>query len=154
MSHPPGLGSIPRVWTSPIWRWLVRRVDSTLHGTGLGAVLLGLVLLNSTPRPKVDLDGPSTGHFTLGSAFIEKKQPRKAIPHFEKSARLGDPHRSGSYLRLGELDFELGEEDRALGNFSRSIDFETRRWEEVADFLLAPGEVAARGALLQSETGS
>ena len=114
----------------------------TLWSAALVAVLLGLVLLNSTPYPKVDLDGPSTGHFTLGSAFIEKKQPRKAIPHFEKSARLGDPHRSGSYLQLGALYLELGEEGKALSHFRKSIDFETRRWAEVADFLLAEGDVA------------
>jgi len=122
--------------------WEAGERRRTLWSGGLVAVVLGLLLLNSSPHPKVDLDGPSTGHFTLGSAYIEKKQPRKAIPHFEKSARLGDPHRSGSYLRLGELYLELGEEDKALGNFNRSIDFETRRWEEVADYLLAQGEVA------------
>jgi len=122
------------------WRhWKQGRGMRLLQDAGLVVGIGILLAVISTPRPEIDLEEPSNGHFSLGNTLYERGQLQEALAHFTLSARLGEPYRSRSVMQQGFIHMELGDVRLALRSFDEAIKVEPTRWTEVADYLIGRG---------------
>lgn len=58
----------------------------------------------------------------LGTAFENHKMIREAIAEFQEAASIGADNQSVVYCKLGKLFLDIGEPDRAIGQYLKALD--------------------------------